>query len=606
MIKENKVRLLEEEIKYHDKLYWEKNQPKISDVHYDNLIQRLTELDPKNPLLNKIHPSTQISSGKVQHKIPMLSLNKVYTKEDLIKWCEKIARDEQELFLIEYKFDGISADFTNGILSTRGDGNTGEDITDKLPLINKNNGNYRGEIIFYKSFFEENKQILKKKDGEFYSNARNACAGILNRDDLITDKQLLTFIPFNHVSQMESMKDLRDLDFEILKETAKTSMYPTDGLVIKLADEKYKKSLGSTSHHARGEIALKFANNTVETKLLDVIWSCGKEVITPVGKVDPVEIGGVTISNISLHNALFIQDNDICIGDTITIERAGDVIPHFVSRIHNEDLKFIEIFECPECGAATKYEEPNIKCTNPECSGALLNRFYSSVQHIGIDRLGKPTLRDIMNDLGVEDLRGLFSLKVKDFMILPRFAERKSENLYDEIQKVLREGVYERQILASVNIPGIGKTLSTVLCERFGLMPLIDMCVYPTDIISVLCEIDGIEEKRANDIYHGIVDNHIYITDLWNMLPLKKYAAVENIELPTICLSGKFPEKKAFYYVELIGKYEVVEKVTKDLDILVVADTSKNSGKQQKAKKLNIEILSIDDLIELVLNWGKN
>ena len=138
MIKENKVRLLEEEIKYHDKLYWEKNQPKISDVHYDNLIQRLTELDPENPLLNKIHPSTQISSGKVQHKIPMLSLNKVYTKEDLIKWCEKIARDEQELFLIEYKFDGISADFTNGVLSTRGDGNTGEDITDKLPLINKN------------------------------------------------------------------------------------------------------------------------------------------------------------------------------------------------------------------------------------------------------------------------------------------------------------------------------------------------------------------------------------------------------------------------------------------------------------------------------------
>ena len=597
MEKGKKIRLLEEEIKYQDKLYWENNQSEISDVTYDNLIRRLTALDPDNPLLTKVHPSIQQSSGKVTHTIPMLSLSKVYTKEELIKWCEKVSRDEQELFLIEYKFDGISADFTNGILSTRGDGIIGENITDKLPLINKNNGNYRGEIIFYKSFFEKNKQILKKKDGEFYSNPRNACAGILNRDDLITNKRLLKFIPFNHVSQMKSMKDLRDLDFEILKETAKTSIYPTDGLVVKLADEKYKKSLGSTSHHARGEIALKFANDTAETKLLDVIWNCGKRVITPIGKVEPVEIGGVTVTNVTLHNALFILDKDICIGDTITIERAGDVIPHFVSRIHNEDLKFIEIFECPECGAATKYEEPNIKCTNPKCAGSILNKFYSSVRHIGIDRLGKPTLRDIMNDLGVEDLRGLFSLKIADFMLLPRFGQKKSENLYKEVQQPIENGVYESQILAAMNIPGIGNTLSTLLCKTFGLKQLIDLCVNSKFALSTLCTIDGIEEKRANDIVNGVIANEKYISDLWDMLPLKEVAAVEDSPLETICLSGKFPEKKSYYYEILKGKYTIAEKVNKDLDILIVADKSKNSGKQQKAKKANIKIMSIQEII---------
>lgn len=596
-----RIEELEGEIQHHDRKYWEEGSPEISDIDYDKLIRELTKLDPENLLLTKFHSEKVSTTGKVKHLQPMLSLNKVYTKEELISWCEKVARNEDEEFLLQYKFDGCSAEYTMNVLSTRGDGLIGENITDKVPLIyfiNKDPKYQRGEILLAKTEFEEYKDSFKKRDGTPYSNPRNACAGLLNRNDNKgISQKILTFVPFDYVSEQYALKQIRNLDIGLVINRAKDFLFPTDGLVIKLADEEYKKSLGATSHHARGEMAFKFANDTAETMLRGVTWSSGKSVITPIGNVDPVEIGGVNVSNVSFHNQKFIKDMDIHLGDTLVIERAGDVIPHVIEVIPGRIRSEIIICTCPECGSNVKYEEPNMKCTNSNCIGSNLNKLYDSVRRIGIERLGKPTLREMISVLDVENLIDIFNIQYSLLLQLPRFGNQRADNLYAEIQKVKEGGVYEWQILAAMNIPGIGRTLSKTLCEKFGLNSLMDLC-QENRVIQILCDIDGIEIKRAEDIRDGILLNIAYIINLLDTLPIKYNSIEENSTLQKVCFSGKFPEKKTFYYEKLNGKYDIIDKVNKDTDILVVADTSKGSSKQKKAEKMGIKIMSVDEIMK--------
>ena len=598
----NRIAQLEKEIRRHNDLYWKKQTLEISDIDYDNLVRELASLDPDNPLLTEIHSPISVKGLKVKHVQPMLSLDKVYSVKELIAWCEKVARNEEEQFLIQYKFDGCSAEYFQGTLSTRGDGLLGENITDKIPLIYfiDNDTQYqRGEIVLSKSTFEQYKDKLKKKDGTPYSNSRNACAGLLNRDDNENiPKAIMAFVPFDYVSEQHSLKKIRALDIDYITEKAKANNFPTDGLVVKLADEEYKKSLGATSHHARGELALKFANDSAETILKGVTWSSGKEVITPIGNVETVEIGGVNISNVSLHNMQFIKDKDIHIGDTLVVERAGDVIPHVVEVIPGDSRVEVTIKKCPECGSDVYYDEPNIKCSNYDCSGNNLNKLYDAVRRIGIERLGKPTLKEMMTVLDVQDLTDIILLNKDDLLKLDRFGDKKADNLLKEIS-VVYDGVYEWQILSALNIPGIGTTLSKMLCEKIPLSSLIHLCSFEkrNRVVNTLCALEQIEFERANELINGINDNLFYLERLMNMLPIKHDGKEESFNLQRVCFTGKFPEKKSYYYEKLKGKYEIVEKVDKNTDILVVADPSVGSNKQKKAEKMGIKIMGIDEIM---------
>jgi DNA ligase (NAD+) len=600
-MKTERIEWLEKEIGKHDESYWGNTSPEISDIHYDNLTRELTKLDPTNPLLTKVHTPISTKGLKVQHKIPMRSLAKVYTIEELLKWCNKVARNQEELFKIEIKYDGCSADFTNGVLATRGDGKIGEDITDKIPLIKINGtGDIRGEIVFRKSMFEKFKHALKKKDGSEYSNGRNACAGILNKDDLIVKNKILELVPFNMETTNISLKKIPEMNFQEYIKQVQELDFPADGLVISLADKEYGNALGFTSHHPKGKIALKFANDTAETKLLGVTWSCGKEVITPIGNVEPVEIGGVTVSNVSLHNWDFIAEHSIHIGDTLTIERAGDVIPHVISCAWEEEVdkepKAIEIDECPECGSLVKYKKPNIYCTNDNCKGKKVNKLYDAITRIGIDRIGKPTIKNMVNILEVDNLIDILQLTKESLLRLPKFGDKKASNTLNEIHKVNNDGVYEWQVLAAINIPGIGRTLSKTLCKEFGLNALMDLCLRPNGK-NKLMALEGIEEKRATDIVNGVKGNIHYLSCLRDILYLKFDRVDEEFDLPTVCLTGKFPEQKSYYYEKLKGRYEIVKSVTKSLDILVVADPLSKSSKCKKAKKLGIKIESVEEIL---------
>jgi len=324
-------------IEKHNTLYWKNGTPEISDTEYDILLRKLEAINPDHPILQKVHTPAVVTSGKVKHKTPMLSLDKAYSLEELLTWAAKYARNDNEQFLIQPKYDGISANFADGVLATRGDGELGENISDKIELIELETEGYkgpldrpiRGEIIIRNDDFKNLYSKIKRKDGKHYKNSRNAVAGIMGLKDItqmVQQNAKLTLIDYDMVSYSVKFANFAEKWTDILQKI-KSLPYPMDGLVIKLADKEYGDSLGMTAHHPRSQIAFKFSGVRKETKLLDVEWSFGKNCLTPVALLEPVEIGGVTIKHATLHNIQNIIDRDVHIGDTVTVERAGDVIP---------------------------------------------------------------------------------------------------------------------------------------------------------------------------------------------------------------------------------------------------------------------------------------
>ena len=294
---------LETEIRSHDDAYWNLSKPLINDREYDKIVNRLLKIDPDNEYLKVVRTPKVDSSGKVTHLVKMLSLDKAYTFDDILKWAKKVARSTAEVFRIMPKLDGVSGDKKNGILATRGDGEVGEDITHKLPFMNilkkHNNDDVRGEILFTKSKFEEIKDTIRRKNGEKYKNERNAVGGILTRDDLEPTK-ILSFVDFEYVFTDFTLTELEcygEAGWGEFIEATKDLNFPTDGIVVRVLDVDYAESLGVTRHHSKSAIAFKFENPFEWSILREVEFSAGKHDITPVGKIDPVEISGASIAS---------------------------------------------------------------------------------------------------------------------------------------------------------------------------------------------------------------------------------------------------------------------------------------------------------------------
>jgi len=598
----SKKEWLEELIKYHNNLFWNKNDPIITDPEYDLLVEELRIIDPDNPLIQKIHTIPTTSSKKVEHTFPMLSLDKVYTIPELLNWCGKVARTKDEKFILEPKLDGCSSEYSKKILSTRGDGYIGEDITDKLPIIKtcSVDGSFitdyndlyyiRGEIVLSISEFELYKDKLLRKSGQPYKTARSACSGLLNKDDVdVSLGRILTLVPFDLILTTFILTELESLDWDTVIKSYKNLDYPTDGIVIKLADLSYSQSLGNTSHHPRGEMAFKFTNPTGKSVLRDIEWSSGKRKLTPVGKIDPVEIGGVIVSNVNLHNYKYILDKNIQINDTLVIERCGDVIPDVQKVIPGKNRIEIKLECCPECGALVIYNEPELYCTNDNCSGKHLQLLLDSVIRIGIERLGEPTLVKLINK-GFNDLIKILKLTKEDILTLEGFANISSENMLNEIQKIIKNGVSEWQLLASLNIKDVGQRMSKIILNDMTLSELRNKS------ISELECINGIGPERSVRIFNGLKENNNYIDELLKLIPIKKDIKMEK---PTICFTGKMPEKRSYY--ESIASeygYEPVKSATKTLSVLVCVDPNSGSNKLKNAAKNGTEIISVKEFMD--------
>lgn len=592
---------LAEQIEYHNRKYWAEGEPEISDDDYDALVRALTAIAPDHPLLVQVQAPIVAGTGKVVHRKPMLSLDKAYSLEEVIAWAKKFARSPQEALLVQPKYDGISALWSEGILATRGDGETGENITDKIELIELETTGQtvplkaysdaiRGEIVIRDDDFKNLYTTIRNKNGRTYKNSRNAVAGIMGLKDIremLLQHAKLSLIDYRLYSWKTRLDSLAD-DWQYILDQAEALPYPMDGLVIKIADDSYSESLGNTAHHPRGQIAFKFSGVRRETKLINVEWSFGKNCLTPVAEVEPVEIGGTTIRHASLHNLQNILDKDLCIGDTVVVERAGDVIPYIVSATPGNERRSCLIDHCPGCGAELVRELPELRCVNPDCLETKLRNLAAAVKNIGIERLGEPNIRKMMLSLGVRDLSDIFKLTKPQILSMEGFQNQSAENLLREISNA--RTVPDWQLLASLNIKGIGPNIAKGILREYTLSELQEKTV------EELSRIEGIGPERANALFRELRAQQDILTELLRCVTVTETKSAGTASKPTICFTGKMPEKRSFY--EALAQehgYEPADSVNADLNVLVCMDVNENSSKLKKARKLNIRIVQLDD-----------
>ena len=598
------IEQLAAQIEYHNRKYWEEAEPEISDDDYDALVRRLTELAPDHPLLQAVNAPVVASSGKVIHRDPMLSLDKAYSLDEVMTWAAKFVRSDREEFLVQPKYDGISASWSGGILATRGDGETGENITDKVPLIELEHpsgiqplaqfrGQARGEIVIRSDDFRTLYPKIMNRNGRPYKNSRNAAAGIMGLKDIslmLLQHAKLTLVDYSLHSWKTDWQHFR-ADWQELVDRIEQLPYPMDGIVIKLADKEYSRSLGNTAHHPRGQIAFKFSGVRRQSKLLNVVWSFGKTALTPVAEIEPVEITGTTIRHVTLHNLQNILDHDIRIGDTVTVERAGDVIPYIVESAPGTERKPCVIEYCPSCGAKLVRDLPELRCVNPDCPETRLMRLLAAVKNIGIERLGEPNLRRMREVLGVKTLRDIFNLTVADLMRMEGFQELSANNLYREIQNARTTSDF--QLLASLNIKGIGPNIAKAILKTHTLRELEGMNA------EQLAMLEGIGPERAGAIEKELRERKAEIDELLECLTVTQTKSDSAEERPTVCFTGKMPEKRS-YYENLAREhgYEAADSVTASLSLLVTAEADSSSSKAVKAAKLGVRVMTLADWLK--------
>ena len=588
---------LKEAIIHYRKKYWEGNS-EISDEYYDELLKKLAEIDPLDELLIKPESPEEISD-KIYHPISMLSLEKKYSFNEVKKWMQTVSRAPNEIFIFMPKYDGIAAKYYSSTktLATRGTGAFGENISNKLPLIenikwDNIEDDLLGEIIISLDDFKHCN--LMKKDSTRYKHPRNLVAGVMNLKDVtnLYNKVKLTFVKYESYVHEVQFVNFTETFFYTTLDEFKNINFPTDGMVIKLKDENYGMSLGFTDHHYKHSIAFKDKDKEYSTVIKDIILQHGKNKLTPVAIIEPVNINGVSISRASLHNAKTILDNNICIGDTAYIIRSNDVIP-YITRTVAGYVRTTPLFEkCHICGSDLDYIEPELYCLNNECNGNLVKQLLESCRSLDIENIGQPTIEKMINQLRVEDIVDILSLGIEDLIELDGFAYQSAKKLLDSINKVVT-GCEDWKILTSLNIKGISKGIFKDIMSKINIEQLLN--TKPMDLMAF----NNLGYDRAFMIFNGLNDKKMILNSLCsiiNVIETKK--SIGNSIKPKICFSGTFQHSKDYYEKLAMQKgYEIVTDVTKDVLYLVTAGSITN--KYSKAIKYNIRILQINEFLKL-------
>lgn len=639
----NRLKELEELIDHYDKQYWEYGIEEVSDNIYESLKLELAELDSSNQRLTKINTiKINPTNVKIKHLDPMLSLAKYYKSDEILSWMNKVARDQNEKFILSPKWDGIAIKlYPNHLLVTRGDGIEGENISNKellieiwdskintarlgynkelifpchrflgkqivqvYPLVSSYNDSERlGELVISKVKFDKyfkSGQILRD-NGLKYETIRNVIAGIMNKDN--TDKipaGLFTFITYGCYTDILPLKDITSKILDDFQSFVKTLDYETDGIVIKLADKNYGKTLGSTAHHPKDSIAYKHANIGKQAICTFLELQSGKRKLTPVAYYEPTEIGGVICQKATLHNWKNVIDRDIQVGDILLIERAGGVTPKVIGSIPNKDkTKRIPLVPttCPCCGSTIIYKDPELYCINKKCTDIIVQQLVYSIKALGIKNISESTINQLYTIFNIENIIDLYSLKQEDLEILDGWGKKSAENFISELTKIKNSEIADYKILTSLCIEGLGESTYKGLCSNYKIDNLLNLD------INTLISLENIGDISARRFYNYIRSNLTYIKKLTtffnivNSLDIKSNISKFN---KSICFSGKFSEKQSTY--EQIAKdkgMSILSSVTKDLNILVVSDKSEinPSSKMKKAIKYGIRILTLDEFL---------
>ncbi len=654
---------LRKELHYHNYRYYVLDDPIISDAEFDKLMEKLKKLESENPeLYDENSPSVKVGGDilnkfeKIEHKLPMFSLDDGFSEGDIVEFDKRVKRflkmDAQDeiAYFVEPKLDGLSVCliYENGslsIASTRGDGQVGENITQNvrtirnvpLKLIVENPPKYldvQGEVLLTKEEFKRINEERLKSGESIFANPRNAAAGSIRQlDPKETAKRKLIIITYyirevdgydRQINfQHQAVEELKNMGFAVsslnklcknideaiehkkyLEGIRDSLPYELDGTVIKVDSFDLQRRLGYTTKSPRWAIAFKFPAQQATTKILDIQVNVGRTgILTPVAVLEPVNVGGVVVSRATLHTMDEIENKDIMIGDRVFVQRAGDVIPEIVKPIKElrdgSQRRFVMPKRCPVCASHITKDGAYYRCTNINCPKVLKEsiKHFVSRKAMNIDGFGDKIVEQLVDKGIVKNVSDIYSLNRDILMGLDRVAERLAENLEANIQK--SKGTTFAKFIYALGIRHVGEHVAKLLSKRFN-----DLEKLKNAAKEELLSIDGIGEEIADSVISffnekknlatidKLMEYGVHFIDIDSVVDSK-------IRNKSFLFTGTLSQPRN-YYKDLVEKKGAIVRnsVSKQLDYLVVGDNP--GSKLKKAKELNVDIISEGELLSLL------
>ena len=649
-----RVEELTRTLEYHNNLYYNQDEPEISDYEYDMLLRELENLEAEFPSLkrpdsptNRVGGSAGEKFSPVTHIVPMESLHDSFSAEELREFDRRVKETAPDArYVVEPKFDGlsVSCEYRNGVFvrgSTRGDGTTGEDVTDNLMTIKslpKRIPNapafleVRGEVYMSFKSFEELVRRQEENEEKPAKNPRNAAAGSLRQKNAkITAERALDIFVFNIqqvtdvtlTSHRQSLDYLAELGFptsfytvcdtidEVLEEIQKIGDnrgeydYAIDGAVVKVDSFDIREQLGSTAKYPRWAEAYKYPPEEKPTKLLRIEINVGRTgVLTPVGIFEPVLLAGTTVSRATLHNKDFIEEKGIQLGDTVIIRKAGEIIPEVLSVSEHapdgEPFRFPEF--CPSCGSpVSQDDEAAIRCTNTDCPAQLIRHLIHFVSRdaMDIDGLGPAVLEQLTAANLLHSPADLYRLTAEDIIALDRKAEKSANNLIAAIEKSKDSELY--RLVYALGIRNIGLKAAKLICENFLTID---------DIMNAQAEdfeaIDGFGAIMAQSVANYFrLPGTIELIDQLKSLGLRMKPSEQKpkgglFEGKTFVLTGTLPTMKRSEASKLIEAHggKTSSSVSKKTSYVLAGEEA--GSKLTKAQTLGVPILSEEEFLAML------
>ena len=657
-----RIEELREKTEYYARKYYDDDEPEISDFEYDMLMVELRNLEKEYPefiskdsLTQKVGGHVKEGFQKVTHEVPLQSLQDVFSFEEVEEFDERIRKQAEENgikevnYVVETKIDGLSAaleykqgKFVRG--ATRGNGLIGEDVTENLKtvktipmeLTDQIDITVRGEVFISKQDFEKMNQEREENEAELFANARNAAAGSLRQlDSKITAKRPLDIYIFNvqkiegktFNSHFEELEYLSKLGFNVnpvripcktiqeaeqaikkIGEDRENLTFGIDGAVIKVDDLHFREILGSTIKVPRWAVAYKYPPEKKETILKDIICQVGRTgVITPMAILEPVKVAGSTISKTTLHNEDFIKEKELKIGDTVVIQKAGDVIPEIVEVVKGKRTGDEKDFEmpkvCPVCGAPTVREEGEaaVRCTGIECPAKLFRNLvhFVSREAMDISGLGENIIQQLLDNNLIKNIADIYTLKFEDIASLKKNGKKFAQNLVDAIERSKQNDL--SKLITALGIRHVGVKASRMLEKKYKTMDNLMNASFEE-----LSMIDDIGPIVANSIREFFLEEQTIdlISKLKtagvNMNSLEEESEDNRFEGKTFVLTGsleEFTRNEASEIIEKLGG-KTSGTVSKKTDYVLAGEDA--GSKLTKAQNLGVMVISEAEFKEMI------
>ncbi len=649
---------LTELLEYHSRKYYVEDNPEISDFEYDKMMVELEELEKEYPqFASDISPTKSVGGAvlskfdTVRHEVRMESLQDAFNKEEIQEFDKRVSSQVSDYsYVVEHKIDGLSVslEYVDGQFkrgSTRGDGNVGEDVSenlktiksipmrlkDKIPFLE-----VRGEVFMSRDNFIKLNETREALEEPLFANPRNAAAGSLRQlDSKITAKRNLDIFIFNIQSidgvefsnHLESLKFLREQGFKVIENNVEYKTiedaykrvleigeqrgelyFDIDGAVIKVNDFNLRKELGSTSKYPKWAIAYKFPAEKQKTKIENILIQIGRTgVLTPLAVLTPVRIAGSLVSRATLHNLDYIVEKDIKIGDTVIIQKAGDIIPEVVEVVASErdgtQTEFKMPEKCPECGALVVREDGEAahRCTGINCPAQRLRNIIHFVSRdaMDIDGLGPSIIEQMIERNMISNAADLYKLSLESISQMDKMGEKSAKNLLNSLNKSKSNPLY--RLIYALGIRHIGEKAAKILAKKYKT---IDALINTS--IEELTKIEDIGNVMAQSIteFFAQEQNLELIENLRNsginMVDEQEEMTDSRFIGKTFVLTGtlsQFTRKEASDIIEGFGG-KTSSSVSKNIDFVLAGEEA--GSKLDKANKLGINVITEEEFKNMI------